>query len=484
MAKSDALFLLVKSLDGAEKRYFKANFGKAQGKFLQLFNAMAALVVEEEYDEKKLLRRIHGVIDEKNLSYGKNYVFQAILKSLRNYHSGRSPSIQLKELMFDIALLSEKGLVNETLKQIAKAKKLALKYDFRLPLLELMLMERRLVRQHMRKGIHKKLTALQDNCLEELIEVGQQFESLNIYEDVFLKILHSGESDAKNENIEKRLSGLLPFSGGQKKSFFEKAIYSHLAYSMIYLLDGNHGQRMFHLKSLLELFEENEFLLNEEQYNKRYINCLNNYINSCYNNNELDEMIGQISKLKKMQPKSKNLSIQIEQYVYYAYILFFFKKEEFSEIVKLAPEIESYLSDYGKYINLKRKITFKFNLAAAFLLEKEYDRAHEMVNQITNEPKFEIRKDIQMLTRIMRIILFIEEEEFLTAEYQVYSAIRYLKKFRKNNPVEKQILDTLKKVAQFEDLSLLHNLADVLVGKNGYEEISIWLKRALGEKRK
>ena len=60
------------------------------------------------------------------------------------------------------------------------------------------------------------------------------------------------------------------------------------------------------------------------------------------------------------------------------------------------------------------------------------------VNEIINQPKFDVRTDIQMLARIMRIILYIEEEEGNLAEYEIIATTRYLKKMRKDNPTEKK----------------------------------------------
>ncbi|MEZ4952396.1 MAG: hypothetical protein R2825_02315 [Saprospiraceae bacterium] len=484
MAKSESLFQLVKSLDGSEKRYFKSFYGKGNNeqayKFLTLFDKMVEQSRGEHYDEQQLLSELKDTFKPENFSYDKNYLFKAILKCLRNYYATKTPSLKLKELMIDISLLHEKGLVNDTLKHIQQAKKIAFKYDFKLPLLELMLMERRLIRQFTRKDIQNKLQNIRQDCQVHLNEIIQQFESLNIYENIFSEILHSEGGKKNIEKYDAQLKGVRNTIGPNNLRSFEIEIYSHLSYSMIYLLNGDHKKRLFHLKYLLELFEKNDYLLNDNQYNKRYINCLNNYINVCYATGELNELFKQIESMKALQPKNKDLAIQVQQLIYYSKILYFFKREEFETIVNIAPDIELFMEQYENHINLTRKIVFNLNLAAAFLLEKKYTEAHHKINQIINEPKFEVRKDIQMLARIFRVILLMEEKEYITAEYQINSAIRYLMKFRKNNVVEKEVLNALRKAAHSEDIKLLSPLLNLLENKNGYEEIYLWLKKTIG----
>ncbi|MEO1259754.1 MAG: hypothetical protein AAFZ15_13260 [Bacteroidota bacterium] len=481
MGKSDALFQLVRSLNGTEKRYFKTFYSKQQynqdRKFLLLFDRMVEMCSQESYDEALLLKNLRGAIDEEHLPYEKNYLYQAVLKSLRNYHAAKTPALKLKELMIDISLLYEKGLVADSFKHIRRAKKLALKYDFRLPLLELILMERRLIRQFMRKNVQVKLKAVQADAAKYLQEINLQFKSLTVYENIFSMILHSERTKDKITEYQNQLAALLPDSDGLEFPSFELPIYAHLSYSMLFLLTGEHEKRLHHLKKLISLFEDHPHLLKENQYNKRYINCLNNYINGCCAIGELEELQRQIGKMKHFQSQNRDLSFQSDQLLLYSQMLYFLKKEQFEHIVEMANEIEAFMQQHEKQMNLPFRVTFNLNLAVAYLFEKKFSEAHEKINQIINEPKFEVRRDIQMLSRIFRILLLIEEQEFMTAEYQVYAAIRYCKKFRKNNAVEGKILNILKQAVQNGDITLTAPLTGLLENKNGYEEVYLWTKR-------
>jgi hypothetical protein len=45
--------------------------------------------------------------------------------------------------------------------------------------------------------------------------------------------------------------------------------------------------------------------------------------------------------------------------------------------------------------------------------------------------------------------------------------------------VEKEILNALRRAAHLEDIKLLSPLLNLLENKNGYEEIYLWLKKAI-----
>lgn len=483
MAKSDSLFHLIKSMTAAEKRYFKSFTGglhpKEELQYHRLFDAVEGQAkAREVYVENKLLQELGAEWDKQKLAAGKNYLYQSILRSLRYYHSEKTPRLQLKEWMIDIDLLYERGLSKDTLKYIRKAKKLASRYDYHLEYLELSLLERRIKRQRARKNTARIVQQLQHDCQDKLRHLDNQFQILDLYESVFLDIRNQDVTPSALEALRQELDQSLGQRQHDLEQFsFEERIYYHLAYSMYYLFTREGAQRLYHLQQLLDYFEKHDHLLLDRQYQERYLSCLNNYINHCYVHQSGQDLAKQIEKLKTFSPKGYSLQIQLRQYLYYAQMLYYFKEKDFAAVVALGPEIETLLHQYGNQINLKRKLTFHINLAAAYLLKDQYGQAQDQINLIINEPKFEIRKDIQMLSRIFQIILFYSQGNLDSAEYEVFKAMRYLKKFRKNNRTEKLIIGAFKKAIQQGRPAVLSELYEQLKEHSGYEEIVFWLEK-------
>jgi hypothetical protein len=129
MSQKDDLYDLVRSLSPSEKRYFKLHADKHSSSeykrhYEKLFDALNNWP-EQDYDEKEFKKRNRGKSFLKNLSAEKGYLYDLILKILRNYNSQNDPEIRLQEMIININLLINKGLKSQAYKLIEKAQKLA-----------------------------------------------------------------------------------------------------------------------------------------------------------------------------------------------------------------------------------------------------------------------------------------------------------------------------------------------------------------------
>ena len=99
MRGKDDLFHLIKAMSKSEKRYFTLDAkksGKEGAKYLSLFQMINGM---DEYNEAKLKTKI-----KKNLSSDKGYLYEAILRSMRDYRSAKSRAAQIKERIIGFAL--------------------------------------------------------------------------------------------------------------------------------------------------------------------------------------------------------------------------------------------------------------------------------------------------------------------------------------------------------------------------------------------
>ncbi|NJL75471.1 MAG: hypothetical protein HC892_11015 [Saprospiraceae bacterium] len=81
MKRKDDLFKLIQSMSKSEKRYFTLDAqktGKTDAKYLELFKAISNM---DKYEEVALKRLSN------HLSVDKAYLYEAILRSMRDYHS-------------------------------------------------------------------------------------------------------------------------------------------------------------------------------------------------------------------------------------------------------------------------------------------------------------------------------------------------------------------------------------------------------------
>lgn len=161
---SNKLFLLIQKMTPSEKRYFK-RFGLVQQKnssseqtnkqYMLVFDAIND---QSQYNEAALIEQFEGYSFVKNFSEIKKYLFQQILKALRNYHAQHSVDSQLYNFLSDINILYQKELYNECGKVINKAKKLAKRYEKYTVMLLLNEWKRNVLRiSHHHKGMKQYL---------------------------------------------------------------------------------------------------------------------------------------------------------------------------------------------------------------------------------------------------------------------------------------------------------------------------------------
>jgi hypothetical protein len=112
MKKRDDLFKLIKSLTRNEKGYFKKfskiNSSETSSSYMILFDAVDRMKV---YNEATLKKAMEGHIQITALSTLKNYLYDLILRSLRNYYENTDSVIKALNQKADLYILGKKGLV-------------------------------------------------------------------------------------------------------------------------------------------------------------------------------------------------------------------------------------------------------------------------------------------------------------------------------------------------------------------------------------
>ncbi|HQV77405.1 MAG TPA: hypothetical protein PLJ42_03460 [Chitinophagales bacterium] len=128
MSKKDHLFELIQSLDKSEKRYFKLAFSDQvkDKKYIKLFDVLERT---EIYDEKKIKYQIKDAYLEKHYAETKYYLYQQILKVLKEYRTQHSIDNILLDKLQNIEILIQKALFDQAIKELTKAKKMAYEYE-------------------------------------------------------------------------------------------------------------------------------------------------------------------------------------------------------------------------------------------------------------------------------------------------------------------------------------------------------------------
>lgn len=109
--KIDETFRLIHSLSGHEQAYFTDRAEK-EADYYRLYCKLKEM---QKFDVKSIKEQFQ------NLSALANYLYEAILKSMRNYRSSTKSS-QIKESLIDNQFLWEKGHYSQCQHKLSKAR--------------------------------------------------------------------------------------------------------------------------------------------------------------------------------------------------------------------------------------------------------------------------------------------------------------------------------------------------------------------------
>lgn len=128
MLKKDDLYELIQSLDKSEKRYFKVIHSgeKKNNKYVKLFDILEQT---KQYDEKKIKLQLQDAYLQKHFAETKYYLYQQILKTLKEYRAENSVDTILLDRIQNIEILIQKALFEQAINELNKAKKMAMEYE-------------------------------------------------------------------------------------------------------------------------------------------------------------------------------------------------------------------------------------------------------------------------------------------------------------------------------------------------------------------
>ncbi len=199
MKTKEDLFHLIKALSRSEKRYFTLDAqksGRKGSKYLELFQVIND---QEAYDEAALRMQFGA-----SLPSDKSYLYEAILRSMRDYHSAKSLSARLKEWMLDARFLYERGLFEQSERRLEESLELAQLLDDQLALLEINVQQRHLVKSMRKKDYRDVLQNLIKAKDRHIEAVNQELEFRDIGDKLFLEILQYFELKTEAQKAELR----------------------------------------------------------------------------------------------------------------------------------------------------------------------------------------------------------------------------------------------------------------------------------------
>lgn len=444
---SDTLFQLVHALEKSEKRHFKLYIKRSSSnedlKIVQLFDALDKM---KEYDERVLLKKLHGIA-KPQLSNLKTHLHKQLLASLRLLKRTDNIDLELNEQLDYARILYYKGLYLQSLKILEKVKEQAHQYHQDTLLIQVISIEKKIKTLHITQGLRDKA----DHLASEAIEVHERRQMITRLSNLALQLYswYVKNGHARNEKDEARVKQffreLLPPNAHLLTGFYEK-LYLYQSYGWYSFIRQDFLMYYRYVQKWVDIFHEEPQMINVET--GHYIKGVHNLLNAHFDLRNFSKFAEVLEKFEAFSESHIvqhhiNFKVQCFIYVYSAKLNQHLMTGTFEEGLKLVPELNQKLQEFELYIDTHRFLVFNYKIATLYFGSGDYDRSIDYLQKIIND-HLDMRSDLQCYARLVHLMAHYELGNYMLIESLTKSVYRFMAKMENLTVVEEEMFRFLR----------------------------------------
>lgn len=477
MQPSDHVFRLIKSLDPSEKGYFKkfaTGYGKQQN-YILLFDAIDK---QQQYDEAALIRKFKAYPFVKQFAVAKNYLWELILRSQRQYRAEGSKFVQLNTLLENGEILFEKGLYEESLRAWDKAAKLAEAYDEKPFQLDIETARRRYFID-MTAGNWSDFTEPSYAKSHDLLNAYGQM--LHIQQK-YVAIVHCIKSQPyfRTEEQQAEWTRFMQdpaLQVNREPADFYGKLYFYYIHNIYHLLCRNKEEALPWIRKVVALWDTHSELREMEPV--KYISAVNNYLTNLL---FLDESETYCQFFEQFTPPKGNTKVSaaiVYEHVWLMRSNYLHLRKDIDGLGRLVHESVEELERHAPYINKVRLFIIKFTMASYYTLTSRIETSNNVLAEILEFREIELRKDLQSLSRVLQMINHYSSGNLLLMEHLMRSAKHFMRKNDMYYDTEKLFFKHITQLVKAPDketrkavFSTMHQEVHALFKSNPSERIA------------
>ncbi len=411
MKKTQDLFDLIQRLSRSEKRYFTLDArkaGKRESRYLLLFQAINQ---QESYDEAALKKKFKG-----NLADDKARLYEAILRSMRDFRSHRSSTARMKELLLDANFLYERGLYQQCQKRLAEAKEIATELQDQLSGLEINREQRRIVNTLGNQTDRSDLQLLQTEAQQQLQLLQEEVKFLDTHDELIRavhRLRQSNETEQQQALHQQYATRLLstepPTSLRAQLRFYQSR-------AMLAQLEGKAAGVYENFLQVNQLWEANP-AYKQEEFN-RYLDDAFNLLHATF---QYPAVIAQaatlLDRLAAEQPDSAHDRLVLFQRTATYRLIYTINFAATTPAEQVLGPIQEGLQLYD--LHPVSELTIRYNAAVLFFLQAKPLDCENWLLSIIELRRNELRPDIVQAARLLRILTLLDQDmdpDFLDAQ--------------------------------------------------------------------
>jgi hypothetical protein len=461
----DILFQLIHSLEKAEKRnfklYIKRNSSRDDLKIVRLFDALDKM---EDYDEKNLLKKLKD-IEKPQLANLKTHLYKELLASLRDLKSTESIELQLNEQLDYARILYNKGLFQQSLRFLEKAKELGFtygKYNF---LSQIISLEKKIETLFITRSLRER----SDKLAEEAIEVSGHIYRVFLLSNLAVKLysFYIENGHARNRAEEKEVIELftlnLPPHAKNAKGFYEQ-LYLYQSYTWYAFIRQDFLMYYRYSQKWVDLFENDPIRIRVET--AHYIKGMHNLLNAHFdlrNFKAFSKVLKDFEEFEKTPLCQQHENFRVHTFIYImsAKINWHLMTGTFNQGLAFVPYLEEKLKEFGLQVDQHRIMVFNYKIAMLYFGSGDHSRSIDYLQNIINEP-VDLRYDLQAYARLVHLMAHYELGNYDLTEYLSKSVYRFMAKMKNLTVVEEEIFRFLKTSFRVSSKSLKPELEKLL----------------------
>ena len=469
------IFDLIKRLTKAEKRHFKLyvkrNSSEKEPVIVKLFDVIDR---QSELDEAKILNAFSGV-QSSALSNHRANLYEHLLSSLRLLRND-DPGIRIKELISYADVLHDKGLYEQSLKQLGRAKHLAIKNQMDILRLEIVELEKQIETRYVTGSTPDRAQEL----TKESRDLRSQFYFTGSWSDLALELydyyLKFGHVNSK-EQSQKITAFFHSNSPKHEDSLGSNSIFYFQSHVWYYHIVQSFPLCYKYSKRWCEYFENQPALMKEEP--EMYIRGYHNMLSSLFFCDKIAKFREEFGSLclyieTNQDRFNENQLIQSFTYLETARLNLFFLEGKFTEGAKYCEEFEQRLEDRKGKLDIHRMMIFQYKMACLKFGSGDFHGSLRHLNVIMNNPTIPLKEDIQSYARFLSLIVHYELGNDDLIYFQIKSTYRFMLKLKNLQKVHQAIFRFLRRSIYIDRDTLIpsfENLRDefVEITKDKYE---------------
>lgn len=418
----DDLFILVKSMTPGEKRYFRlqAQLYSGDKAYVKLFDLLDQ---QKEFDEEALKRQLADQSSSGNFSVIKRYLFDNIVKALKNYGAYRDPDSDLSDLIETYKILQYKGMHRLSERVLLHAKKKAYKDDAFLRLCYI------LVRQYIDLSLSTSDETM--NIIHDLIDERERaIEIIQNYSFIadclyiqrrILRKMGTVRDAAVEQELKKNIEPLLKISKDRLLSRTAEGLYN-MAMSDYYFAMGDMKQSLHYLSDYIS---NQSFPKDTSKIEIQYLNEYSYYFTLSLRSMHFEGYEGHLNRFKNLiSPRNTPVDIVIfERWLTYS-VTYLNITGRFAEAARHFRKHEETFHKLKGRISKQTRIRLNYALAYSYFGTGNYEQALQFTLKVINEA--DSGSEVSVVSRLLSILIYYETDNWEGLEYATRSVYRYL----------------------------------------------------------